>query len=98
MYSRWCERFSSRGQRIVVAALIVIALAGTVSAAGGDGELGFAKQCYGSLNVTSTPTGAAVSIDGVNAGSTPFVRSRVPMGPHSIRVSSPMHVDATETL
>ncbi len=48
---------------------------------------------YGSINVTSTPAGAQVTVDGKNVGATPRVLNNILEGDHTVLVSTPGYSD-----
>ncbi len=52
----------------------------------------------GSISVTSSPTGALVTLDGVNKGITPIKIDNLGPGQHSIRLSKGGYHDATTTV
>jgi hypothetical protein len=70
-----------------VAAAAGAAAAGTAAEA--RGGAGAAAARTGSLSVRTTPSGAAVTIDGRWSGRTPFTRDALPLGNHDVRIVLP---------
>lgn len=56
------------------------------------------SQNLGAMNVTSTPTGAAVKMDGVDVGTTELAGIYGLRGPHDLEVSKPGFVPHKETV
>ena len=55
-------------------------------------ELTSGKQKNGTLSVSSSPSGAVVSVDGKDYGVTPLKKIELPIGPHKVIVSMVNHV------
>lgn len=60
-------------------------------------QMGEAKRCAGELTVTSTPSGAALAVDGTARGSTP-ARVYVDAGEHQIALTLAGHLGASTTI
>jgi len=58
------------------------------------GNEGGSPGGYGLIQVSSTPSGAAISLDGAASGNaTPFVLLNVPVGRHQLRLTRESHAD-----
>lgn len=55
-------------------------------------------QAYGKLDISSTPTGAEVIIDGTSAGVTPLKLDRFPVGDYSLVLKFEGSKDVTDTI
>ena len=56
------------------------------------------KPIYGAVNITSEPIGATISIDGVEVGKTPLIKSDVLVGKRTIKLSKSGYAAATEVV
>jgi hypothetical protein len=56
------------------------------------------KPIYGAVNITSEPIGATISIDGVEVGKTPLIKSDALAGKRTIKLSKSGYAAATEVV
>lgn len=57
--------------------------------AGGTASVPLEMRNTGKIFISSTPSGARISIDGVTIGQTPFLADNVPAGPHAVELMLP---------